>query len=372
VKVAVLEYLSGGGLQKDVNSTSLFNEGLAMLTALAIDLALCGHDVHTCLDGKAADDPSVAFRSAKAALCASFAERKTQLIVHQIDHDNDEHSWMNRWIEVASQCDQTIVIAPEIHQQLENIVAKLRRSGAIVVASSETFLHATSDKLSTASLFKKSQVPHPATQSLSSYLTSIDQLDESKPASAVTLKRRDGAGCVDMKVFANRGKLTDWLQNYAPQNLLRDEWIIQPWLIGRPASMALLAGDEWQLLGAVDQHITLDHSSKQIGYAEVSYLGGSGPLRGVSVEQLENLASQVREALPSGAASWIGIDFLVPDESVDSKNLIVIEVNPRLTTSYLGYRKWYGYKLADALLGNVSFSDLKLTMNQQRIPFDAS
>ena len=364
MKVAVLEYLSGGGLHKDVNSASMVKEGLAMLTALATDLAQCGHDVHTCAN--------VAFRSAKAALCASFAERKATLSVHPIDHNNDEHSWLDRWLEVASQCDRTIVIAPEIHQQLEDIVAKLRRSGATVVASSGAFLQATSCKLSTANFFKKSQVPHPATQSLSRYLRSIDKLDDNKPASAVTLKRRDGAGCVDMKVFANPRKLTEWLKNHEFQNLREDEWIVQEWLAGRPASMALLAGDEWKLLGAVNQRISLEHSESQLGVFEVSYLGGTGPLAGVSVEQLANLASRVREALPFGAVGWIGIDFLVPDESVGSKDLVVIEVNPRLTTSYLGYRKWYGHTLADALLGNVSHSDFNLEMSQRRIEFDAS
>ena len=364
MRVAVLEYLTGGGLQKDANSPSLYCEGMAMLTALATDLALCGHDVHTC--------DNVAFRSAKAALCASFAERKATLSVHPIDHNKDEHSWLDRWIEVASQCERTIVIAPEIHQQLEDTVAKLRRTGAVVVASSGKFLQATSCKLSTANFFKESHVPHPATLSLSRYLTSIDPLDDSKPASAVTLKRRDGAGCVDMKVFANQRKLTEWLKNHEFQNPMGDEWIVQEWLAGRPASMALLAGDEWKLLGAVNQRIVLDHSVNQRGVSEVSYLGGTGPLAGVSVEQLANLACRVRESLPSGAAGWIGIDFLVPDESVGPKDLIVIEVNPRLTTSYLGYRKWYGYKLADALLGNVSHSDLNLAMNQQRIEFDAN
>ncbi len=370
MKVAVLEYLSGGGLQNDVNSSSLFNEGLAMLTALATDLALCGHKVHTCA--------SVAFRSAKeaeaAALAqaAAFAERKATLTVHPIDPDNDKHSWMDRWIEVALQCDRTIVIAPEIHQQLEDIVAKLRLSGATVVASSGAFLKAASDKLATANFFKKSQVPHPATLSLSRYLTSIDKLDDSKPASAVTLKRRDGAGCVDMKVFANQRRLTEWLEDQESQKVFGDEWIVQEWLSGKSASVALLAGDDWTLLGAVHQRIELANSLNQLGVFEVSYLGGTGPVSGVSVEQLENLASQVREALPPGAAGWIGIDFLVPDESVGSKDLIAIEVNPRLTTSYLGYRKWYGYTLADSLLGNVSHSDLKLGMNQQRIEFDVS
>ena len=342
MKVAVLEYLSGGELQEDGNSPSLFNEGLAMLSALAIDLLQCGHEVHTCLN------TNVAFRSAKDAQFALFATHEATLNnsilgglnVHHIDQNYADTAWAERWIEVALHCDQTIVIAPEIHQQLHRIVDKLRSAGATVVASSEAFLQATSDKLTTANLFIDAHVPHPATQTLSQYRLSMDRLDNKNQELAVTLKRRDGAGCCDMKVFTSQQKLTEWLKNKESQNLMGDEWIVQEWLAGRPASMALLTGDDWTLLGAV--------------------------------EQLEKLASQVRVALPSGAAGWIGIDFLVPDESVGSKDLIVIEVNPRLTTSYLGYRKWYGYQLADALLGNVSFSDLKLAMNQQRITFDAS
>jgi predicted ATP-grasp superfamily ATP-dependent carboligase len=30
---------------------------------------------------------------------------------------------------------------------------------------------------------------------------------------------------------------------------------------------------------------------------------------------------------------------------------VPIEINPRLTTSYLGYRQWYGGALGDMLLG---------------------
>ncbi len=343
----------------DANSLALYREGMAMLSALAIDLALCGHDVHTCLDGDKATRTS-------SILGGSH--------VHEVDRKNDDESWMDRWIEVALLCDQTIVIAPEIHQKLEYIVDRIRGAGARVLASSGAFLQATSDKLATANLFKQSRVPHPSTQTLSQFLTSIDpdQLQDNDDESVVTLKRRDGAGCVDMKVFDSPRILTEWLTNRTSRSLIGDDWIVQQWLAGRPASMALLVSDSWQLLGAVDQRIALENHPTQTEYSEVSYLGGTGPLAGVCIEQLMSLANQVRDALPSGAAGWIGIDFLVPNEAASSKDLVVIEVNPRLTTSYLGYRKWYGHTLADALLGNTTFTDRKDVLSQQLIEFDLS
>ena len=112
------------------------------------------------------------------------------------------------------------------------------------------------------------------------------------------------------------------------------------------------------VLGAVEQQIELASESNHCGYASVSYLGGAGPLQRVSFEQLEHLAMRVRDSLPLGAKGWIGIDFLIPDEMQSSQNLVVIEINPRLTTSYLGYRQWYGHALANSLVGIFNCSEL--------------
>ena len=388
MRVAVLEFLSGGGLlnhvipppdttrrsgcpqpdttppgcpqpdittppgcpQPDISPHAadlldpLYQEGLSMLSALATDLSECGHEVHTCLERKAASDP----------LVVSLLNRFSGLRVHDV-----EFAWLDRWIEVALQCDRTIVIAPEIHHQLGQIVNKLRFSGAVVIAPSASFLQATSDKLATAELLKESGVPHPITQSLTQYrLTPLPQGD-CNARLPVTLKRRDGAGCADMKVFDDQRKFAEWLKSHESQLLAGDQWIVQPWLSGRPASLALIAGDDhWTILGAVEQRIELTAESNEGGYSAVSYLGGAGPLAGVSIEQLERLALSVREALPAGTEGWIGIDFLIPDSMHMSQDLVIIEINPRLTTSYLGYRKWYGYTLADSLLGNSNRSNL--------------
>ena len=163
-----------------------------------------------------------------------------------------------------------------------------------------------------------------------------------------------------MKVFGDHRKLTEWLKSPESQSLAGDDWIVQPWQSGKPASLALIAADDdWTVLGAVEQRIELASESIHRGFSSVSYLGGSGPLEAIFIERLERLALSVREALPSGAQGWIGIDFLIPDSMHTSQDLVVIEINPRLTTSYLAYRKWYGYSLANNLLGNSNCPDLK-------------
>ena len=122
------------------------------------------------------------------------------------------------------------------------------------------------------------------------------------------------------------------------------------------------------------QEIRLDRDDSFNGGAHVSYLGGSGPLVTVSSEKLKIWVEQIRSALPSGAMGWIGIDFVIPPLDSGTNDLVFIEVNPRLTTSYLGYRKWFGHELAECLLGTRALSELQrlnwLTLD--RVAFEAN
>ncbi len=335
MKVAVLEYLSGGGLIDNAISPSLHQEGMAMLSALSNDLVLSGHQVHTCLDR------------------TSLAQRDSlhsDVQVH--DLGTADVDWLKSWDTIARSCDRTVVIAPELDKQLEHIVERLRATGSNVVASSLDFLRATSDKLITAQLLSKANVAHPSTCTLSQF---VEESSSTTTPMPLTVKRRDGAGCAGMKYFANTSMVRNWL---AKQDLNGDEWIVQPWLAGRPASLAIIADDHWHVLGAVEQIIELESSSFDSEISKVSYRGGTGPFIGATLDPLERLAKKVRQALPPGARGWIGIDFLVQMDPLGSKESVVIEVNPRLTTSYLGYRQWYGHKLAHALVDTAGTSSL--------------
>lgn len=322
-----------------------------MLSALTLDLLQCGHEVHTCLDEIAA---SIAAASMQLNLSA-------ELVVKLVSQD-----WKERWTEIALHCDRTIVIAPELDQQLERIISELRSAGAFVVASSDLFLKATSDKLHTASLIQRAKVPHPATQSL------LDCKSDSKLAAQgeeptvvlpqafpLTLKRRDGAGCSEMMYFDDRCALLQWLRQQTRPNWQDNDWIVQRWQPGMAASVAFIAGEEWQIVGSMEQMISIQCDKKDNTCKLVEYVGGSGPLEFVSEEQLESLLERVRRALPDGASGWIGVDFIVGELQDGDIELVLIEVNPRLTTSYLGYRQWYGHRLADCLLGCLDVAEMR-------------
>jgi tyramine---L-glutamate ligase len=337
VKVAVLEYLCGSGHFQASSMSSLIREGLAMLSGLANDLASCGHEVHTLLNLQSVQDKSY-FRS--------------QVHVQPLDSTTSDSSWLEQWSDVAKDCDLAIVIAPELDNQLTRIVQQLQLSGANVLAPSVSFLQASSDKLATAKLLYQSSVAHPPTQTL----TEFQAKEQSKVLGIsaqgevpLTLKRRDGAGCADMMIFADRVRFDRWLSFHANLYLDGNDWLVQEWLPGRPASMGIIAGHEWRVVGAVEQTIQYD-TANQDGWSLVNYLGGRGPIQDVTDELLAQLARNIQEALPFEASGWIGIDFLVPYDPTQLRDYVIVEINPRLTTSYLGYRKWFGPQLADALL----------------------
>ncbi len=53
-----------------------------------------------------------------------------------------------------------------------------------------------------------------------------------------------------------------------------------------------------------------------------------------------------RVASVPGLRGWVGVDLVLPDDGPP----VVVEINPRLTTSYLGYRRLTGTNLAERWL----------------------
>src|SRR5690606_21127135 len=78
------------------------------------------------------------------------------------------------------------------------------------------------------------------------------------------------------------------------------------------------------------------------------YLGGSLPLPPSLHARAARLAQQALDALPA-AIGYVGVD-LVLGAADDGSRDVVIEVNPRLTTSYLGLRDAVKINLAELIL----------------------
>src|SRR5262245_52456732 len=104
------------------------------------------------------------------------------------------------------------------------------------------------------------------------------------------------------------------------------EALLQPYTDGVPMSASFLVGFEGRsaLVGVARQWIDRVDS-------RFHYRGGTVPVRAkIPLEPLQRTISSI-----SGLRGWVGIDFLW-DEATSKIN--VLDVNPRLTTSYIGLR----------------------------------
>jgi hypothetical protein len=108
-----------------------------------------------------------------------------------------------------------------------------------------------------------------------------------------------------------------------------------------PASVAVLCGPEGPVfLPACGQTLSTD--------GRFAYLGGYTPLAPTLGERAARLARRGVAALPP-ALGYIGFD-LVLGESERGQDDVIVEVNPRLTTSYVGLRAACRANLGEAML----------------------
>jgi predicted ATP-grasp superfamily ATP-dependent carboligase len=117
--------------------------------------------------------------------------------------------------------------------------------------------------------------------------------------------------------------------------------LIQEYVPGLPASVALLIGPSRVMsLPAAWQRLSRD--------GHFIYRGGRIPLAPPLARRAQALAERAVRAVP-GLRGYVGVD-LVLGAAADGSGDAVIEINPRLTTSYVGLRELAATSLAEAML----------------------
>jgi predicted ATP-grasp superfamily ATP-dependent carboligase len=338
LKVAILEYICSSGVFRDCvpegSSTplnALLGEGYAMLSALTNDMIDAGVNVYSPLEQTIAAWPR----------WRTWTDSQWTWSPIPYDPQRSVDDVAARWIELSHGCNAAIVIAPELDGILPRIIARLRDAGVSVLASDELFLTTACDQWRTCQAWRASAIRHPETCLLKEFLRNADRYPEDR---CWVLKRRDSAGCVGLQRFENARALVNIVAQDRELQESSDRWVAQPWIPGTAASMAILSGETNRVLGAFAQQIEpwYEEDATEEATAQWGYCGGSGPVPGLTLEALERFADDVLRAIPGKPQGWIGIDFIMEPDG----QWCAVEVNPRLTTSYLGYRKWYGHRLA--------------------------
>jgi predicted ATP-grasp superfamily ATP-dependent carboligase len=283
---------------------------------------------------------------------------------------NSSDSHRVTWPAIVKEVDLALVIAPEIDDQLCEVIQALRSQGACLLNADARFLEAASDKWFTAEGFQRAKIAHPRTALLSEVFgNNGPKAFDGRGCHEWTLKPRDGAGCHRISRFRSFDDVKRYVEKNLPRTSDRDRFILQPWIAGEPGSVAVLCGpDQACVLPPMRQSIALTDMASS---SHVEYGGGTGPWPAISQNVLDAFALTVLQSFPGSPLGWVGIDFVVPESNVTAESIVAIEVNPRLTTSYLGARKMVAENLADLIFRAASGQSVAFSPSGRSIAFDS-
>lgn len=304
--IFVCEFITGGGLHHSDLPEVLAFEGALMRDALLNDLLPLGYQVSTTVDK----------RLMTPIHCNSCWQVNKQDDVWQL------------WDKEIQQSDAVWIIAPETGGFLEKMTAIALKHHKKIIGSGLTAIKVFSSKLSTYQLLKDAGITTPPTFTFDQWLKGQTTQWLAKPV--------DGAGCEETVHF----ELAEALERWLIENNKQKTHIIQPFLEGIAASFScVVQHGQANLLSCNEQLVTLKGNT-------LNYEGCIVNGMRQYWELFNDLANKVASLLPD-TSGYVGIDVIV---SHDGKRLTVIEVNPRLTTSYVGLKQATGFNPAELIL----------------------
>lgn len=253
--------------------------------------------------------------------------------------DESEH-----FRQFAAECDATYVIAPELDDLLTQRCRAAVEAGGRNLNAAADAIKACSDKWATFGRLLSGDVPTVAT-------ARFDPTSSTIPFPyPVVVKPRFGAGAQNTFVVRNDDERRAAAVHF-PSSSPTSEAIVQPFVAGRSLSVAAIFRSD----GTPREIWPVGEQRLQMG-SRFTYHGGRIPNdpQGLSLwpavrlrAAVSDLIHRIRKLIP-GLAGYVGIDFLLP-EGHDSGPQIV-DINARLTTGYLGYRRLTDDNLAARIL----------------------
>lgn len=262
-----------------------------------------------------------------------------------------------RFFTIARNVDYVLAIAPETDRMLSKYARWVAEAPVTSLGCEVSGINHTWDKFTLAWFLKQNQIPTPTTHSLANVLGGQIEL-----AYPLVLKPSDGAG-------AQETFFIEVPEQWHSLRLLRSprDYVVQPYLKGIPASCSLLVGAE-QCLTLMPTLQNLSCEDRQFHYH-----GGELPLDSGLQQRARQITERVADVIP-GLRGYMGVDLIL-GEADDGSQDCVLEVNPRLTTSYVGLRELAEDNLAEKwlrLIQGKEVSDVRWRSEKIRFQPDGS
>lgn len=337
LKLFVLEFITAGGLSDTALPETLLKEGVMMRDALLQDLVkLDQFSLITMHDARIA--PNAMVEQSLAVFPNSF------------------ESTFKR---VLKQVDLVWIIAPESDGILQQLQQHCLDEQRLFLGCGAHAIKHTSNKLLCTDLLAKANILHIPSFTFEAWRNRHDVRQDalfSKIGQQWVVKPIDGVGCDRVRLFEHDLAVDAWLH----QAKMPQQYLIQPYYQGVPASIAMLCvnGKGW-LLSCNQQHIQEQ--------------GDALALTGITINglsqywtQLQVLCDAVAQMLPD-AKGYIGVDAII---DVEHHTITVVEINPRLTTSYVALSQATACNVAELVVDcilNEAFNMPTIEKNKVKI-----
>jgi len=322
LRILVYEHVSGGGFAEKPIPRSILCEGFGMLRTLTADLQAAGHLVTTLLDSRiyAFKPPLSAERVVPVA-----SSKQTKPIIK----DN------------ARSIDAALVIAPESNGILKSTITELEEEHVPLVNGLSSAISAVSNKQSLSEHLRNTGVSTPDSLAFNVYddMFETSRIIAERIGFPAVFKPENDAGMAGLSLVESKAEITAAIKKITREST-SDRFVAQQHVKGVPASVSLIStGKEAVSISLNKQKVTLSSP-----YSASTYEGGEVPFESQLKNETMSAAKRVVESYKE-LKGYIGVDFVLTKETP-----VVIEINPRLTTSYIGLREVTQFNPAEAML----------------------
>ena len=311
-RIFIFEYISGGGFNNKEIPLSLFSEGFGMLRTIIEDFKALDFEVKIMLD----------YRITKMANLLNC------------DYIKEVKRAMNTIYEFKASindCQNVFIIAPEFSKILYNFTKIAEDMGKTLLSMNTAPILLGSSKFQTYRFFTNSRILTPQTFHIKSvenkFNVEIARKSYNLLQAPAILKPEDGVGAESIYLIKNRGEFEKFVNEQIPYLDGNRDYILQKYIKGTDLSASIINQENrLTLLSINSQKINLIQN-------KINYLGGLTP-----ADNSENIKKEIIKLTEhidlKIFKGYFGIDFIrMPDGKI-----FIIEINPRLTTSYIGIR----------------------------------
>lgn len=324
MRILIYEYVSGGGFLSSVIPADILSEGYGMLRCIISDLKRAGHEVTTIIDSRiAAFNPPL---EADRIIAVSSIIRLEETLLEELRLS-----------------DAAYIIAPESSGILERLVRKAESTGKLTLNCKAEAIKVASDK---TSVYKKLKgvglmLPETITFRVDEDIRRVKR-EVKRLGFPLVFKPSSGVGCEGLSVVRHEGQVKKAVDKIRKESECKT-FIVQRMILGTPTSVSLLSTGEGIMPLALNRQLVIlrTPSSKSI------YRGGitqfNHPLRDRAFKDACVALKSI-----SGLVGYVGVDMVLT-----SNGPTIMEINPRLTTSYIGLTRIVNFNLAQALIDAV-------------------